>query len=343
MAREDDPEKLMASMPLADHPGNTANEPVSLLEDEETGDRLLIYTSADGVEVEFRYEGETLWMTQAQMADLFGRDVGSISRHIRNIFDERELDEETSLQKVQRSRGRPLTVYSLDVVISVGYRVSSKQATLFRKWATAKLVQFATKGFVVDVRRLKNAADADRIGELREIIGDIRASEKNVFREIKEICALCQDYDPSSQSARDFYSAMQNKLLWSICSKTAPELIFERADATQPNMGLQTWPNPNIRKSDATIAHNYLAEPEIREKNRLTVMLLDFFEDRLDLGKLTMMSDVNAELDRFMRFNDRAVLMGKGSISRLDADKKATEQYDLFAAQRRALRHQAED
>jgi len=266
MARDDDPEKLVASMPLADHPSNTANEPVSLLEDEATGDRLLIYTSTDGVEVEFRYEGETLWMTQAQMADLFGRNQSVISRHINGILEEGELDENSFMQKVHKTPGRPLTLYSLDMIISVGYRVSSKQATLFRKWATAKLVQFATRGFVVDVRRLKNAADADRIGELREIIRDIRASEKNVFREIKAICALCQDYDPSSQSARDFYSAMQNKLLWSICSKTAPELIFERANATQPNMGLQTWPNPNIRKSDATIAHNYLAEPEIRAR-----------------------------------------------------------------------------
>lgn len=313
-------------------------QPVQLVEDEDTGDRLLIYATEKGVEVEFHYRGESLWMTQSQMADLFGRDVASISRHIRNIFDEGELDESTSLQKVQRSVGRPLTIYNLDMIISVGYRVSSRQATMFRRWATDKLVQFATKGFVIDAPRLKDSANIDRIRELREIIRDIRASESNVYREVRSICAMCSDYDGSSESARSFYAAMQNKLLWAIASMTGPEIVKDRANARLPNMGLQTWPNENIRKADVTIAHNYLTEPEIKEKNRLTVMLLDYFEDRLDQGRLTTMEQAEKQLDSFINFNERPLLRNKGSVSRSDANRCAEAQYTKFDIERRAKR-----
>ena len=324
--------EVEVSMARGDH------EPVSLVEDGDTGDRLLIYEAKDGVQVEFHYLNETLWMTQSQMADLFGRDVASISRHIRNILDDGELDESTSLQKVQRSMGRPLTIYSVDMVISVGYRVSSKEATMFRKWATKKLVQFATKGFVVDSARLKDPENYDRVKELKEIIRDIRASEANVYREIRSICAMCQDYDGSSQQARTFYAKMQNKLLWAITSHTAPELVVARADAKKPNMGLETWPNENIRKADVVTAHNYLGEPEIKEKNRFTVMLLDFFEDRLELGKLTTMAQAESELDKFIKFNDRALLNNKGSVSRPKANKVAEAEYAKFDKKRRAER-----
>ena len=170
-----------------------ANGPVHLIEDADTGDRFLVYDGERGVRLDIRYEGETLWMTQEQIARLFGRDVSVISRHIGSIFAERELDEETSLQKMQRSLGRPAIAYNLDVVISVGYRVSSTQATLFRRWATGILVQFAKTGFIVDSVRLKDAANADRIAELREIVRDIRSDEANVYRELKRICALCQE------------------------------------------------------------------------------------------------------------------------------------------------------
>lgn len=316
------------------------NDPVHLVKDEDTGDRLLIYTTEKGAIVEFHYSNETLWMTQSQMSDLFGRDVASISRHIKNIIDDDELSELTSLQKVQRSIGRPLTIYSLDMVISVGYRVSSKQATLFRKWATAKLVQFATKGFVIDSERLKDAKNYSRVKELRDIIRDIRASEANVYKEIRTICAMCQDYDGSSQNARTFYAEMQNKLLWATTSQTGPELVMSRAKATEENMGLKVWPHTNIRKADTTVAHNYLATAEIKEKNRFTVMLLDFFEDRLDIGKLTTMAQAQSELNKFIQFNDRPLLSGKGSIARTRADSHARAQYTIFDKQRRALRHE---
>jgi hypothetical protein len=177
------------------------NEPVHLTEDSTTGDRFLVYGTSKGLKLDIRFEGETLWMTQAQIGDLFGRDVSSISRHITNIFEEGELDEPTSLQKVQTTAGRPAVIYNLDVIISVGYRVSSTQATLFRRWATGVLVQYAKRGFVVDSPRLKLPENHDRIAELREIIRDIRSDEANIYRELRQICSMCQDYDGTTEAA----------------------------------------------------------------------------------------------------------------------------------------------
>jgi hypothetical protein len=212
-------------------------EPVRLHQDDDTGDRFLVYGHDGGAQIEISYEGEQLWMTQTQIAELYGRDVSTVSRHIASILEEGELDEATSLQKVQKSLGRPTTLYSLDMVISVGYRVASKQATLFRRWATDKLVQFATKGFVVDAPRLKDPANRDRIAELKEIIRDIRSDEANVYRELRSICAMCQDYDGHSDVWRDFYKNTQAKLIYAVCSNTPAEVLKTRADAKQSNMG----------------------------------------------------------------------------------------------------------
>ena len=189
-------------------------EPVHLQEDEATGDKFLIYGTDSGPAVEIFYQGDELWMTQAQIAALYGKDASTISRHIGNILDEDELDGTTSLQNMQKSLGRPLTLYSLDMIISVGYRVSSKQATLFRRWATNKLVQFATKGFVVDTARLKSPEYRDRVTELRDIIRDIRSDEANVYRELRSICSMCQDYDGSSDIWQEFYRNTQAKLIY---------------------------------------------------------------------------------------------------------------------------------
>lgn len=314
-------------------------EPVPLVEDNETGDRFLVYGTGNDVKVELRYQGDTLWLSQAQMAAMFDRDRSVIVKHIQNIFTERELGEERNVQKMHKST-KPENIYSLDVIISVGYRVNSKQGTMFRIWATDKLVQFATKGFVVDVERLKNTDDFDRIAELKEIIADIRASEANVYREVRSICAMCQDYDPSSQDSRDFYAMMQNKLLYAVTSHTAPEIVLDRADAKQENMGLTNWPRDNIRKSDIGIAHNYLADGEIKEKNRFTVMLLDYFSDQLDIGQLVRTSQAETKLDGFIKFNNRALLRHKGKTSRSIADLHAEKQYEVFKEKRRALRQE---
>lgn len=317
-----------------------SDEPVHLSEDAATGDRFLIYAADGGVKVEVRYEAETLWITQAQMADLFGRDVSVISRHIANVIEEGELPSEGDLHILQiRGPGnRPLAVYSLDMVISVGYRVSSKQATLFRRWATSVLVRFATKGFVVDAERLKDPENYDRVQELREIIREIRASEANIYAELRHICAMCQDYDGTSEVAREFYQNMQAKLFWAVTTNTPSMVLMSRASAKVPNMGLQVWPKDEPRQQDAIVAKNYLAPPEIEELNRLTTILLDIFDDQLKIGRLTLMSEASALLDQQLRQLNRSLLRGGGTVKHSTAEAHAKAQYKHFDTARKIQR-----
>ncbi|MEO3434460.1 RhuM family protein [Inquilinus sp. CAU 1745] len=319
------------------------SEPVHLVEDVETGDRFLVYGADKGLQLDIRYEGETLWMSQAQIGQLFGRDVSTVSRHIANVFEEGELDESTSLQKVQTTTGRPATVYNLDVVISVGYRVSSTQATMFRRWATGVLVQFARKGFVVDAPRLKQPENIDRVAELREIIRDIRSDEANVYRELRRICAMCQDYNGTTEAAREFYQRTQAKLVYAVTSQTPAEIVALRANHESENMGLHTWQNDHIRKADVTVSKNYLAEAEIRELNRLTTILLDIFEDQLDMGRLVVMQDAQTLLDQQLRQLGRAVLRSGGSMKASDAKRLAEAQYEEFDRRRKLERQQEAD
>jgi len=314
-------------------------EPVHLIEQAGTGDRFLIYTDDKGVRVDLRYDGDALWMTQGQMAELFGRDVSVISRHIANILEEGELSEETSLQKLQTSPlGRPGTLYSLDMVISVGYRVSSAKATVFRRWATGVLVRFATSGFVVDVDRLKRTGGQYRISELRDIIRDIRSAEANVYAELRRICSMCQDYDPKSEAAREFYQQTQAKLFYAVVSQTPSEILARRADGSHETMGLQTWPKTEIRKADAVAAKNYLAPGEIRELNRLTSILLDIFEDQLEIGRLTTMSEARDRLDDSLRNVGRVVLTHGGQVDARSGRATAERAYEIFDQRRRRSR-----
>lgn len=318
-------------------------EPVHLNEDAESGSRFLIYGTDAGVRVDLHYVGDALWVTQAQMAALFGRDVSVISRHIASILEEGELDD-SNLQKMQiATSAKPVTLYNLDMIISVGYRVSSKQATLFRKWATDTLVQFATKGFVIDPVRLKNPDARDRVRELREIIRDIRSDEANVYRELRDICAMCQDYDGGSRLWQEFFKATQAKLIYAVSPCTPSEIIAGRADAALPDMGLQSWSNDNIRKNDVVVSKNYLAQGEITELNRLTTILLDIFEDQLDIGRITTMEQLAALLDKQLADLGRAVLQHGGTISASEAKKRAEREYSKYQAQQKAIRHEQAD
>lgn len=326
------------------------SEPVHLVEDAATGDRFLIYGTERGIRVELRYEGDTLWMTQAQMAELFGVDRSVITKHIKNIYDEGELVEGATSAKFAQVRNegrrqvtREIQCYDINAIISVGYRVSSRQATMFRVWATDKLMQFATKGFVVDVERLKEPDSQDRVAELRDIIRDIRSDEKNVYRELRSICTMCQDYDGGSETWRGFYQKTQAKLIWAVVSKTPAEVLVARADATAPDMGLQTWPKDNIRKQDVKVAKNFLAEGEIRELNRLTTILLDIFEDQLEIGKLTLMAEAERLLDQQLKQLNRSVLRTGGSVSSVAAMSHADAQYEIYDKKRRELRHAQAD
>jgi len=314
-------------------------EPIRLEADGDTGDLFLVYSTQKGLRIDIRYEGETLWMTQAQIGRLFGRDQSVVSRHIGNVFTEGELSQEGNMQKLHIARSdRPVTLYSLDMVISVGYRVSSAQATLFRRWATGILVQFAKKGFVVDTRRLKEPGSFDRIAELREIIRDLRSEEANLFAELRRICSLCQDYDGSNEAARTFYQRIQAKLIYAVTSHTPAEIVACRADCDAPNMGLQTWPADAIRKADVATSKNYLADAEITELNRLTSILLDIFEDQLAVGRLVMMEDARQLLDRQLLQLGRAVLKGGGAVSADQAKAHAEAQYLAFDRQRKLER-----
>nr|WP_298683177.1 RhuM family protein [uncultured Dongia sp.] len=326
------------------------NEPVHLVEDAESGDRFLVYGTEKGLRLDIRYEGETLWMTQAQISQLFGVDRSVITKHIANIYADGELDAEATCAKIAHVRQegsrqveRQIEHYNLDMVISVGYRVSSTQATLFRRWATSVLVQFAKKGFVVDSRRLKQPDNADRVAELREIIRDIRSDEANIYRELKKICAMCQDYDGTLESARDFYQHTQAKLIYAVTSHTPSEIIAARADQNAANMGLQTWPHDNIRKADVAVSKNYLAAAEIKELNRLTTILLDIFEDQLDMGRLVVMKDAHNLLDQQLTQLGRTVLRTGGSVKASDAKRHAERQYDQFDEQRKLERQQEAD
>lgn len=334
-------------MPSTDLP---TDEPVRLVEEADTEDRFLIYGADRGLRVELRYEGDTLWMSQSQMADLFGIDVRTVNEHVLNVYREGELDEEPTIRKfrIVRSEGtrqvsRDILHYNLDAVISVGYRVSSKQGTLFRRWATRVLVQFATKGFVVDVERLKTRGEHDRVAELREIIRDIRSSEANMYAELRSICAMCQDYEPSSSQAITFYTRMQAKLFYAVTNRTPSEIQMGRADARQPNMGLQTFAGREVTKRDAKVAKNYLVPGELEELNRLTTILLDIFDDQAKIGRLVAMDQAARLLDKQIHDLGRMVLTHGGQIDHRDAERTALREYERYDEGRRASRKKVAD
>jgi hypothetical protein len=309
-----------------------------------------VYGTDKGLRLDIRYEGETLWMTQAQIAQLFGVDRSVVTKHLANVYAEGELEPEATSAKIAQVRQegsrkveRQIDHYNLDAVISVGYRVSSAQATVFRRWATGILVQFARTGFVVDAARLKQPESVDRVAELREIIRDIRSDEANVYRELRRICALCQDYDGTTEAAREFYQRTQAKLVYAVTSQTPSEIIAERANHQSENRGLRTWQNDNIRKTDVAVSKNYLAEGEIKELNRLTTILLDIFEDQLDMGRLVVMRDAQALLDRQLDQLGRTVLRSGGSVKTAEARRIAEAQYEKFDRQRKLERHRKAD
>lgn len=299
---------------------------------------IIMYQSEGvNVPVQVRYMNETLWMPQKEIAELFDKDKSTISRHLRNIFDSGELDENSVVAEIATtaSDGKTYKVsfYSLDAVIAVGYRVNSLRATRFRQWATATLKEYIVKGFVLNDDMLKNGAPfgTDYFDELLVRIRDIRASERRVYQKITDIFQECTyDYDRNSETARNFYATVQNKLHYAVTGHTAAEIVQGRSDPEQPNMGLATWkgaPDGPIHSSDVTVAKNYLTEKEIRELNRLVTMFLDAAEDRAERHQLTSMEDCKQLLDGFLAFNGREVLQGLGNRNKKTADKIALERF----------------
>lgn len=307
-----------------------------------TGDELVLYETGKGLKVELNFSGDTMWATQQQMADLFNVTQASVSRHLKNIYGEGELDQETSytesVYQGVNGQSRNRRLYNLDAIISVGYRVNSKQGTMFRRWATGVLVEYAKKGFALDDQRLKEPGGNDYFAELRERIRDIRASEANVYKELREVCTLCSDYDPNQQSARNFFAGLQNKMLWAVTTNTAPQLIMDRADASKPNMGLTSWKGRDVAKADVKTAKNYLGDQEIAELNRLTNMTLDYIEDQTQRRRVVTMVELEEQIREFIKFNKRPLLGHNGSVTRAKADKHALAEYEKFAEARRLAR-----
>ena len=305
---------------------------------------MILYRTEDGrTRIQCRFEGETIWLTQKLMAELFQKDVRTINEHIRNIFAEGELADESVIRKfrITAADGKSYEAqhYNLEVVIAVGYRVKSPRGTQFRQWATARLSEYLVKGFTMDDERLKNPpgeGHTNYFDELLERIRDIRASERRMYLRVREILALAADYSPSEPETQVFFQTVQNKLHFAATGKTAPELIAKRADSGQPNMGLTAWKSGVVRKGDVTVAKNYLRETEIDELNRIVVMFLDFAEDQARRRKQIFLHNWQTRLDDFLRLNERSILPDAGKVSREQADAVAKQEYDRFAARRRA-------
>lgn len=311
---------------------------------EEKKSEIILYEANDGqTKVEARFDSETVWLSLNQIAELFGRDKSVISRHLKNIFDEGELDEKSTVAKnatVQTEGNREVTreieYYNLDAVIAVGYRANSKAATQFRIWATKQLRELIIKGFVLDDERLKHGRrfGRDYFDELLERIREIRASERRFYQKITDIYSQCSiDYDSNAEITREFYKTVQNKLHWAITGETAAEMIARRADADKPNMGLQTWknaPEGKILKTDVSIAKNYMAEKEIKELERIVVMYLDYAELQAERQRPMTMKDWVERLDAFLKFNEYEILTNAGKISSKVAKKLAEDQYEKF-------------
>lgn len=306
---------------------------------------FLLYQGEDGrTRIEVRFDDETAWLSLGQMAQLFQRDKSVISRHVANAFDEGELAREgtvayfaTVRREGDRDVSRDIEFYSLDVIISVGYRVKSHQGTQFRIWATQRLREYLVKGFTLDDERLKRGGGGNYFDELLARIRDIRASEKVFWRKVLDIYATSIDYDPSIEASQRFFAMVQNKMHWAAHGKTAAEVITERADATKPNMGLTSWAGPTLRKPDVAIAKNYLDVDELDALNKIVVAYLDFAEVQALNRRPMYMVDWIAKLDEFLKLADRDVLAHAGSISHAEAVQKAELEFEVFTAARRAL------
>ena len=309
---------------------------------------FLIYNTPDeDVSIRAAVKDESIWLTQKAMAELFGVGVPAISKHLKNIFEEGELEEKVvvSILEITTQHGaiegktqiKPTRFYNLDAIISVGYRVNSRKATNFRIWATGILKEYMIKGFVMDDERLKQGKTAfgkDYFKELLERVRSIRASERRIWQQITDIFAECSiDYDKDSQITHDFYAMVQNKFHYAITGQTAAEIIDAKADHTKEHMGLVTWknsPDGRILKSDVTIAKNYLNEKQIRQLERTVTGYFDYIEDLIERENTFTMAEFATSINEFLEFRKYDVLKGKGKISKKDADKKATAEYDEF-------------
>jgi hypothetical protein len=297
------------------------------------GGEILLYQTDDGrVRIETQMQGETVWLTQDQMAQLFSKAKSTINEHVNNLFKEGELVEQQVMRKFGNSEfpGKPTNYYNLDVIISVGYRVKSLRGTQFRIWATQRLREYIIKGFTLDDHRLKEAGGGDYFDELLDRIRDIRSSEKVFWKKVLNIYALSIDYDRNADSSRKFFAVVQNKMLWAAHGNTAAEIIDQRADASRANMGLTTWSGTKLRRADAEVAKNYLSPEELDTLNRIVTMYLEFAELQALSRKPMHMRDWISKLDDFLKLSDRELLSHAGAVSHEQALDKARQEYEKY-------------
>lgn len=312
---------------------------------------LLYNTPDENIKVNVIVKDETLWLTQKAMAELFDVNSQAITKHLKNIFDEGELLKEATCSKMEQVQKegerlvkRNVEFYNLDAIISVGYRVNSQKATKFRIWATGILKEYIQKGFVLDDERLKQGNTAfgkDYFRELLERIRSIRASERRIWQQITDIFAECSiDYDPKSQTTRQFYAMVQNKFHYAIAGQTAAEIVYNSADHTKENMGLTTWkyaPDGRILKSDVTVAKNYLPEEQIRRLERAITGYFDYIEDLVERENTFTMEEFAASVNEFLAFRRYKILKDNGRISRRQAEEKAAAEYNEFNKTQRII------
>ncbi|MCR6112637.1 virulence RhuM family protein [Bacillus sp. A301a_S52] len=301
---------------------------------------ILIYQTEEGnTKIDVRLENETVWMTQKAIAELYQKGVNTINEHIKNIYVEGELQESATIRKnriVQiegkREVEREVSFYNLEMILAIGYRVRSHRGTQFRQWATERLNEYLVKGFTMDDDRLKEMRNfgQDYFDELLERIRDIRASEKRFYLKITDIYATAVDYDAKAEISKEFFATVQNKLHFAITGLTASEIVANRADATKENMGLTTWKGDNIRKSDITVAKNYLSEKEIKQLNRIVTMYLDYAESQAERNQIMYMKDWTDKLNAFLQFNEHDILQNAGKVSKEVAEKLATQEYEKY-------------
>ena len=313
---------------------------------QENNSQIIIYQTESGeTKLDVRFQDETVWLTQKLMAELFQTSSQNITMHLKNIFEEGELEERATCKEFlqvqiegKREVKRERQFYNLDAIISVGYRIKSHVATKFRQWATSQLREYIVKGFVLDDERLKNPdLPFDYFEELERRIQDIRTSEKRFYRKITDIYATSVDYDPTLEVSIDFFKTVQNKLHWAITGQTAAEIITQRADSSKENMGLTSWRGSNIRKTDISIAKNYLKEEELSELNNLVEQYLIFAQGQAQRRVPMYMKNWIEKLNGFLTLNDREILNNAGSISHELAKENAEREYYKFKEEQQRI------
>lgn len=309
---------------------------------------LILYTTEDGrTQLHLRLEGNSIWLSQLEIAELFQTTKQNVSLHAKNIFEDGELRQDSvvklSLTTAADGKNYRTKLYNLDLILAIGYRVRSPRGVQFRQWASANLKEFLLKGFVMDDERLKNPGGWDYFDELLERIRDIRASEKRFYQKVRDLFALSSDYQARERETAQFFAEVQNKLLYATTGHTAAELILKRSDPNQPNMALTSWSGSRVRKQDVIVAKNYLMTDEIDTLNRLVAIFLEQAELRIKQQKELTLDFWRNNVDKMLAFNDQPILAGAGSVSRENMERIARDRYEVFDQQRRIAEASAAD